>query len=339
MKAYQITADYSITSLKLTDVTYPKLLPNQILVKIKAVSFNYRDLLVIKGVDRWKPPIGRVPVSDGVGVVVETGSQVTAVNLHDRVAGLFLPKWIEGKLVTEKLGWSLAGAVKDGLLQEYMIFDEHEVVSVPEYLSDEEAATLPCAGLTAWHGLIEKGNIKSGDTVVVQGTGGISLFSAQFALMAGADVILLSGSDEKLDVARKLGVKQLINYNEVPHWENEVVRLTNGRGADHIVEVVGAGNINKSIEAVAIDGTISVIGLVGGLKGEINTEKIMARQIRLQGIEVGSKEMFKRMNNALAVNKLHPVISLVYSFEDAREALTILEKGAHYGKVCLKMVS
>ena len=337
MKSYQITAGYSVASLKLTDVNYPKLLPNQILVKIKALSLNYRDLLVIKGVDRWKPPLGRVPVSDGVGLVVDTGSQVTAVNLHDRVAGLFLPNWKEGKLVAEKLGRSLGGAVKDGLLQEYMIFDEHEVVRVPGYLTDEEAATLPCAGLTAWHSIAEKGNIKPGDSVVVQGTGGISLFSAQFAMMAGADVILLSGSDEKLDVARKLGVKQLINYKQNPDWETEVIRRTNGRGADHIVEVVGASNINKSIEAVAMDGTISVIGLVGGLKGEINTEKIMAKQIRLQGIEVGSKEMFKRMNNALAVNKLHPVISNTFAFDDVREALTILEKGTHYGKICLKM--
>lgn len=337
MKAYQITQDYSIPSLLLNEKEYPRLLPGQVLVKLKAVSLNYRDLLVIKGVDRWKPPVGRVPVSDGVGTVVEIGDEVKTIAINDRIAGLFLPHWIEGKLSPEKLEFPLGGAVKDGLLQEYAVFNENEVVKVPAFLSDEEAATLPCAALTAWHGLIEKGNIKTGDTVLIQGTGGISLFSTQFALMSGACVILLSGSDEKLEMAHGLGVKHLINYNQVPNWEDEVMRLTDNHGADHIVEVVGGSHINKSIDAAAFNSTISVIGLIGGLKGEINTGKIIPKQIKLQGVEVGSKEMFTEMNKAIETNRIHPVIDKVYAFEDVREALTVLEQGKHFGKICIKI--
>lgn len=335
MKAYQVTGDYSIPSLRLIEKQHPDLLPGQILVKLEAVSLNYRDLLVIKGVDRWKPPVGRIPVSDGAGTVVATGSGVTTIRTDDRVAGLFLPAWIEGRLTPDKLINPLGGPSKDGLLREYAIFSENEVIKVPDHLSSEEAATLPCAGLTAWHGLIENGNIKADSTVVIEGTGGVSLFSAQFALMAGAKVILLSGSDEKLQLAKELGVHHLINYNKTPDWEKSVLDITNGTGADHIVEIVGSSHINRSIEAVALDGTISIIGLIGGLQGNINTAKIMTKQIRLQGIEVGSKEMFERMNKAISLNKLHPVIGKRYAFEDTKEALTSLEQSSHFGKITI----
>lgn len=335
MKTYQITEDYSIASLALVEKDYPKLRPNEVLVKVKAASLNYRDLLVVKGIDNWKPPVGRIPLSDGVGLVVETGSEVTTVAPDDRVAGLFLPRWQEGRLTPEKLLDSLGGKLRDGVLQEYVVFNENELISIPAFLSNEEAATLPCAALTAWHGLIEAGEIKPGNTVLIQGTGGVSLFSAQFALMAGAEVILLSGSEEKLQFAKQLGVKHLINYKQVPDWEKDVLQLTNGVGVDHVVEVVGSSHINKSIDVVALDGTISVIGLIEGLSGDINTAKIMSKQIKLQGIEVGSKEMFNRMNKAITINELHPVIGKVYPFEQAREALASIEQGGHFGKICL----
>lgn len=336
MKAYQITENYSITSLQLVEKSYPKLLPNQVLVKIKANSLNYRDLMVVKGFSTWKPPVGRIPLSDGVGTVIETGGAVGTVAVNDRVAGLFMSKWMSGRLTDEKMGSSLGGRVKDGLLQEYAIFDESELIHVPDYLTDEEAATLPCAALTAWHGLMEKGNIKPGTSVLIQGTGSVSLFSIQFALLAGAEVILLSSSEEKLALGKKMGVQYLVNYQQIPAWENAVMQITGGVGADHIVEVVGGNNINKSIDAVAVDGTISVIGLIGGLSGEINTGKIMGRQVRVQGIETGSKEMFSNMNKALEINRIHPVIDTVYSFQDARQAFHHLEKGAT-GKVVIKV--
>jgi NADPH:quinone reductase-like Zn-dependent oxidoreductase len=335
MKAYQITGDYSINSLAPVEKDLPKLLPDEVLVKLQAVSFNFRDLLVIKGTDNWKPPVGRIPVSDGVGTIVEIGSGVTAVDKNDRVAGLFYPNWIDGRLTPDKLTDSLGGKLKDGLLQEYAVFKENEVIRVPEFLTNEEAAALPCAALTAWHGLMEKGDIRAGSKVLIQGTGGVSLFSAQFARMAGAEVILMSGSEEKLQLAKQLGISHLINYRQVPNWEKEVLNITNGRGVDHVVEVVGGDHINRSIEVVATDGTISVIGLIGGSRGNINTVRIMAKEIRLQGIQVGSKEMFSRMNKAIEINNIHPVIGKVYSFEQAKEALTSLEQGSHFGKIAL----
>jgi len=335
MKAYQITKDYSIETLKQVEKNNIKLLPNEILIQIKAVSLNYRDLLVIKGVDKWKPPIGRIPVSDGVGIVVETGNQVTEVAVNDRVAGLFFPNWMDGKLSSEKLVSSLGGNANDGMLQEYVILKENEVIKVPDYLTNEEAATLPCAAITAWHGLVEKGNVKAGDSVLIQGTGGVSLFSMQFALAAGAEVILLSGSDDKLERAKKLGVNHLINYKSVPQWENEVIKITNGIGAKHIVEVVGSDHINKSIEAVALDGTISVIGIMNGLTGNINTAQLMSKQIKLQGINVGSKEMFLRMNNTLEAKKIHPIIDSAFLFQDTIDAFKKLESGSHFGKLVI----
>ncbi|TWI93935.1 NADPH:quinone reductase-like Zn-dependent oxidoreductase [Mucilaginibacter frigoritolerans] len=335
MKAFEVTDNYSIDSLALIERDHPKLSPRQILVKMRAVSLNYRDLLVVNGIDNWKPPVGRVPVSDGVGIIAEVGNEVTTLVVGDRVAGLFLPNWIEGKLTPEKTVNSLGGKAHDGVLQEYVVFEESAVIKVPSFLSDAAAATLPCAGLTAWHGLIEKGNAGPVSTVLIQGTGGISLFSLQFALMIGAEVILISSSDQKLELAKKMGVKHLINYKSIPKWEDKVMEITNGVGVDHVVEVVGSDNINRSIEVVSLDGTISVIGLIDGFYGNINTAKIMSKEIRLQGIEVGSKEMFARMNKAIEVNKIQPVIEKVYSFDDARHALSSLQKGAHFGKISL----
>ncbi|MBF4483362.1 NAD(P)-dependent alcohol dehydrogenase [Flavobacterium sp. CSZ] len=335
MKAYQISENFSIETLKQVEKSYNKLLPNEILVQIKAVSLNYRDLLVIKGTDKWKPPVGRIPVSDGVGIVVEIGNQVTEVALNDRVAGLFFPYWIDGNLSSEKLLNSLGGSASDGMLQQFVVLKENAVIKIPDYLSNEEAATLPCAAITAWHGLIEKGNVKAGDSVLIQGTGGVSLFSMQFALAVGAEVILLSGSDDKLERAKKMGVNHLINYKSVPQWENEVKKITNGLGAKHIVEVVGSDHINKSIEAVALDGTISVIGIMNGLTGNINTAKLMSKQVRLQGINVGSKEMFLRMNQTLETKNIHPIIDSVFLFQDAIDAFKKLESSSHFGKLVI----
>lgn len=335
MKAYQISENYSIETLRQVEKSHNKLLPNEILVQIKAVSLNYRDLLVIKGIDKWKPPVGRIPVSDGVGIVVEIGNQVTEVSLNDRVAGLFFPNWMDGNLSTEKLLNSLGGSKNDGMLQEFVILKENEVIKIPDYLTNEEAASLPCAAITAWHGLVEKGNIKSGDTVLIQGTGGVSLFSMQFALAIGAEVILLSGSDDKLERAKKMGAQHLINYKSVPLWENEVIEITNGLGANHIVEVVGSDHINKSINAVALDGTISVIGIMNGLTGNINTAQLMSKQVKLQGINVGSKEMFFRMNKMLETKNIHPVIDSIFPFKETIDALKTLESGSHFGKLVI----
>lgn len=335
MKVYEISGSYGIAGLLPADQSLPTLLPNQVLIKMQAFSLNFRDLLVVKGVDKWRPPAGRIPLSDGVGVVVEKGHNVTTLDLQDRVAGLFYPFWQEGSLSPEKVSQPLGGARRDGVLREYMVFEEREVIKVPAYLTNEEAATLPCAALTAWNGLVEKGSIGSGKTVLVQGTGGVSLFSAQLALALGADVILLSSSDEKLERAGKLGIQKLINYKRTPNWEQTVLNYTTGKGADHIVEVVGGHNINRSADALAYGGMISLIGLIGGLETTIETSKLLGKEVQLQGVEVGSRQMFQHMNDFLSLHNIHPIVDKIYPFEEARAALTFLDQGSHYGKISI----
>jgi NADPH:quinone reductase-like Zn-dependent oxidoreductase len=335
MKAYQIGKSYGINSLFTVDIGIPRVKPTQVLIEMKSVSLNYRDILVVNGV--WKPPVGRIPTSDGVGVVLDVGSEVKDLKVGDRVVGLFFPNWVSGKPDHDKLQGSPGGMHRDGMLQEKMVLEEKEVIKVPSYLSDQEASSLPCAALAAWHALMEHDPIREGETILIQGTGSVSLFTLQFALLQGANPIVISASDEKLERVRNLGVKHTFNYKENLHWEKSVVKLTSGRGVDRIVEVVGGNNLNKSIEMVAMAGTISVVGLLGGFIGEIDTGNIMEKNIRLQGVLVGSREMFVRMNETLESRKLHPVIDCSFPFEEAIEAFNHQEKGNHFGKVCISV--
>ncbi|MBD2767402.1 NAD(P)-dependent alcohol dehydrogenase [Hymenobacter sp. BT664] len=337
MQAVEFGAGHGVASLHLVQRADEPLAPHQIRVRVRAVSLNYRDLLVANGVDRWKPPLGRIPTSDGAGEVVEVGTAVTQWRPGDRVVGLFLPHWTGGRIKAESLQRSPGGARFDGFLADNRVLGEGEVTSFPDYLSYEEAATLPCAALTAWHGLVEEGQVRPGHTVLIQGTGGVSLFSLQFALQAGARVIVLSSSDAKLDRVRALGAHHTLNYARTPDWAPLVRELTDGRGVDHVVEVVGGNNINKSLDAVAVGGTISVIGIIDGLMGEIRTEQIMGGHVRLQGIEVGSTEMFQRMNQALATSQLRPIIDRIFSFAAYREAYDYLSSGGHFGKICISL--
>jgi NADPH:quinone reductase-like Zn-dependent oxidoreductase len=337
MKVHEVSRDYSIDGLSITERKVPTPLAHQVLVRLQAVSLNYRDLLIIKGVGRWRPPAGRVPLSDGVGTIVEAGSDVQNLAVNDRVAGLFFPHWKDGVLTPEKIRDPLGGPTRDGVLQEYVVFDENQVVKVPTYLTAAEAATLPCAALTAWNALIEKGKISADKTVLIQGTGGVALFAAQFSLVAGAQVILLSSSDEKLERARQIGISQLINYKKIPNWEKAVLDLTGGKGVDHVVEVVGGGNINRSIAALASNGVISQIGVIDGLKGEIEISQTMPREAIIQGVQVGSREMFLHMNQAITVNRLHPILHKIYPSSDIKQALVEIEQGNHYGKICISL--
>jgi NADPH:quinone reductase-like Zn-dependent oxidoreductase len=339
MKVHEVTRDYSIDGLSITERKIPSTTGRQVLVRLEAVSLNYRDLLVIKGVGRWRPPAGRVPLSDGVGTIVETGNEVQHLSVNDRVAGLFFPNWKDGALTPEKIRDPLGGPTRDGVLQEYVVLEESQVVKVPTYLTPAEAATLPCAALTSWNALIEKGKINASKTVLIQGTGGVSLFAAQFSLLSGAQVILLSSSDEKLERARQIGISHLINYKKIPNWEKAVLDRTDGRGVDHVVEVVGGGNINRSIAALASNGAISQIGVIDGLKGEIEISKIMPTEATIQGVQVGSREMFLHMNQAITVNQLHPVLHRIYPASAIKEALMEMEQGNHYGKICISLNS
>ena len=307
----------------------------QVLIKLRAVSLNYRDLMVVKGLYNPKLPLPMIPFSDGVGEVVAVGEGVTRVKIGDRVAGIFFQKWLCGELTEAKAQSALGGAI-DGLLTEYAVLDEDGVVNVPEHLTDEEGATLPCAAVTAWNALIASGGVKAGDTVLVQGTGGVSIFALQFAQLLGACVIATSSSDEKLESVRKLGAWETINYQQTPDWGKKVQELTAGISVDYVVEVGGAGTLNQSLRAVRYGGQISLIGVLSGGSGEISTASILRKNVRVQGIYVGSREMFEAMNKAIALHKLHPVIDRVFSFSEAPEALKYMESGAHFGKICIR---
>jgi len=335
MKAFEIPNSFGLDSLKLVERLDPSPGYGQILIKLRAVSLNYRDLMVVKGLYNRNLTLPLIPFSDGVGEVVGLGEGVTRVKIGDRVAGIFFQKWLSGRLTEEKTQSALGGVI-DGLLAEYAVLDEEGVVFVPEHLTNVEAATLPCAAVTAWNALVTSGNVKAGDTVLVQGTGGVSIFALQFAQVLGAKIIATSSSDEKLERLQSLGVTETINYKQTPDWGNKVQEITAGVGADHVVEVGGAGTLNQSLKAVNHGGQISLIGVLTGGKGEINTAAILMKNVRVQGIYVGSKKMFEDMNRAIALHKIRPICDRVFPFQSARSALEYMEGGVHFGKICIQ---
>jgi NADPH:quinone reductase-like Zn-dependent oxidoreductase len=337
MKAYEIHNNKSgLDALTLVERPQPQPKAGQVLVKMKAVSLNYRDLLVAKGAYNSKPFKPIVPLSDGAGEVVALGEGVTRVKIGDAIAGIFMQTFISGELTPEKANSALGGAI-DGVLAEYVVFDEQGVVKIPAHLSYEEAATLPCAAVTAWNALVAEGQLKAGDTVLLQGTGGVSLFGLQFAKMMGARVILTSSSDEKLDRAIQLGADVGINYKTTPDWEEKVWHLTDGRGVDLIVEVGGSGTLSKSLRAVRYGGKIAMIGVLTGVAGDVSTGSILHKHIRVQGIYVGDRDLFENMNQAISLHKMKPIVDRVFPFHKARAALAYLESGAHFGKIVIQL--
>jgi NADPH:quinone reductase-like Zn-dependent oxidoreductase len=335
MRAFELTGRFGIDALSLADRPEPTPGHGQVLVKVRAVSLNYRDLLVVKGAYSRKLPFPLVPCSDCSGDVVSVGEGVARVKVGDRVAAAFFQTWIGGELTEQKAGSALGGAI-DGVLAEYVVLHEDGLVRIPEHLSHEEAATLPCAGVTAWNALVTSGNLKAGDTVLVLGTGGVSLFALQFAGLVGARVIITSSSDAKLERARQLGAADVINYRAVAEWNERARGLTGGTGVDHVVEVGGAGTLAKSLRAVKIGGTISFIGVLAG-QADVSLLPVIMKQVRVQGIYVGSRDMFEAMNRAIAFHKLKPVIDRVFPFKEAPDALRHMESGAHFGKVCIRV--
>jgi NADPH:quinone reductase-like Zn-dependent oxidoreductase len=332
MRAFLTRGD-GLDALQQVELPMPSPGPREVLVRIVAAGLNFRDLLVVKGASGWKPTGPRIPVSDGVGLVVAAGADVTRFRVGDRVAGIFLPKWLDGELTSETYVSPLGGAVADGVLAEYRVFDEQCVVGVPGQLTDIEAATLPVAGVTAWHAVRCRSRVSHGDSVLVQGTGGVSLFALQFVLGLGGRAIVLSSSDEKLARVQQLGAIGTINYSRIPEWEHEVLAKTCGRGVDHVIEVVGGENLNRSLRAVRVGGTISFIGLLAGLAAPIETYQFVTRNVRLHGIETGSRAMFESMNRFVEEQAVRPIIDSVYPFEEFAEALRRVESGRHFGKV------
>ncbi len=334
MQAYEIQ-NFGFEHLQLVERPQPQPAAGQVLLKMRAWSLNYRDLMMAKGQYNPKLRMPAAPLSDGVGEVVALGEGVTRVKVGDRVAGAFMPKWVAGEIDETKARSALGGGGA-GMLAEYVAIAEEGVVHLPEHLSDEQAATLPCAAVTAWHALIGEGRLKAGDTVLIQGTGGVSVFALQFAKAQGARVIATSSSDEKLARAIELGASDGINYRTNPKWDDRVRELTGGVGVDYIVEVGGAGTLTQSMRCIRAGGQISLIGVLTGGAGQINPLPILMRNIRVQGIFVGSREMFEAMNRAIALHRIQPVVDRVFPFDQAAEAYRFMESGAHFGKVVIR---
>ncbi len=334
MKTLELHGGFGIDNVRVAD--RPELRPGagQVLLNMRAWSLNYRDLMVVKGLYNPKQRLPLTLLSDGVGEVAAVGEGVTRVKTGEHVAGAFMQTWLDGALNEAKSKSALGGAL-DGLLAEQVVLHDDGVVPVPAHLSDEEAATLPCAAVTAWHALVSAGGLKAGDTVLIQGTGGVSLFALQFARLLGARVIATSGSDAKLDRALKMGASDGINYKTTPDWDKRVRELTGDIGVDHIVEVGGAGTLPRSFKAARVGGHISLIGVLAG-GGEVNPMPALMKGLRVQGIYVGSRAMFEAMNRAIALHKLRPVVDRVFPFTEAREALRHMESAAHFGKICLR---
>jgi NADPH:quinone reductase-like Zn-dependent oxidoreductase len=334
MRALELREPFGIEALTFVERPVPAPRPGEVLIEIRALSLNYRDLLVVDGVGRWRAREPRVPVSDGVGVITAIGNGVSRVKIGDRVAAIFYPRWIDGGPAAEKMDGALGGAMADGMYAEVVIAHESAVVHVPPSLSDVEAASLPCAALTAWNGVVEEGRLEPGDTAVVLGTGGVALFAMQFALMQGARAIITSSSDAKLERATSLGATDTINYQSTPDWPTRVRELTDGRGADLVVDTVGS--LNGPIDAVRIGGTITYIGLLSDMMSTIDLVALMGKSARIQAIDVGSRAMFESMNRAIEVSGMRPVVDRVFPFDDARNAFRHLAGRGHFGKVCIE---
>ncbi len=335
MQAYELSA-FGFEHLKTVEKPQPTAGPFQAVLKMKAWSLNFRDLMIARGHYNPKLKMPAVPLSDGMGEVVEVGPGVSRVKAGDRVMANFMPKWVAGEIDDAKARSALGGGGPDGMLAEYVAIHEEGLVHVPEHLGDEEAAALPCAAVTAWHALVGEGSLKAGDTVLVLGTGGVSIFALQFAHLQGARVIVTSSSDEKLKRALEMGASDGINYANTPKWDANVRELTGGRGVDYVVEVGGAGTLTQSMKCVRAGGQISLIGVLSGGTGQINPLPILMRNIRVQGIFVGSREMFEAMNRAITLAKLKPVVDKVFDFKDTVAAYEYMEQGKHFGKVVVR---
>jgi NADPH:quinone reductase-like Zn-dependent oxidoreductase len=334
MRLYRLPKAEGIDDLTPAEAPEPVPQRGQVKLRMHAWSLNYRDLMVATGrygVGGTTPNL--IPLSDGAGEVVEIGPDVRRARIGDRVCPTFMQGWLGGEVIAEARRRALGGGI-DGVLAEYVLVDEEDLVHIPPHLSWEEAATLPCAAVTAWNALYGARRLQPGETVLVLGTGGVSIFALQFAHMAGARVIATSSSAAKLARARALGAAEGIDYRAQPEWQDAVRDLTGGRGADFVVEVGGAGTLARSISAVRIGGDVALIGVLTG--GQIDPAPIMRRNVTLRGIFVGSREMFEAMNRAIAQHRLRPVIDRVFPFAEARDAYRHLQGASHVGKVVIR---
>ena len=337
MRVFQVQDDWSMENLRMAERPEPQAGPGQVLLRMRAASLNYRDLLVPKrGYGALTGTLPLIPISDGVGDVVAVGDGVTRVRVGDRVCPIMIQSWIGGEATAERVRQTLGGPL-DGVMTELMVVDAEGVVRVPPHLTDAEAAALPCAALTAWSAVVTHGGVRAGDVVLVQGCGGVSLFALQFAKLHGARVIILSSSDARLERARAMGADVGINYRTTPEWGRVVREQAGGDGVDQVIEVGGSATLPQSLRAVRAGGTISLIGVLSGAKIDAALGPIVTRQVRLQGIACGSRDGFEAMLRAIAEHHLRPAIDRVFAGEELHPALAHLATGAQFGKVCLHM--
>jgi NADPH:quinone reductase-like Zn-dependent oxidoreductase len=336
MKAYHLNGDAGVSRLVRADVSKPEPAEGEVRVRLEAASLNYRDLLIHDAAGQGGLN-GRVPLSDGAGVVDAIGPGVASWQAGDRVAASFFRDWISGPFKTSYVASALGSRTLDGVLAQYVVLPAAALVSVPSHLTSIEAATLPCAAVTAWHGLVTRGGMGKGDTLLIQGTGGVALFGLQFAAALGARAIVISSSDEKLDRAKALGASILINYRDTPDWDVALMKATDGQGASHILELGGPGTYDRSIRSVASGGKIVQIGVLTGFGSKPDLTRVQWENADIIGVTVGSTEHFTAMNRFLADNAIRPVVDRVFGFDEAPDAFAYLRSGSHFGKIVVKL--
>lgn len=333
MKVWQVAREWSIDAMELVERPDPETGAGQIAVRMRAASLNYRDLLTVQGNGgAYKLPF--VPFSDGAGEVTAVGDGVTRVSIGDRVCPMFFQSWLDGRPSASNRRLALGGT-RPGVLQELIVLDAEGVSRIPDHLTFEEAATLPCAALTAWRALFEEARIRPGQTILVQGTGGVSIFALQFAKLAGATVIVTSSSDEKLERAKALGADHAINYRSVAEWGKAAADWAGG-GVDHVVEVGGKDTFQQSIEAARVGGTILVIGVLSGFAQQVAIPSLFGKNLHVIGLSVGSRRMFENMVSAIGHNHIKPVVDRTFGFTEVPDALRLMQQAGHFGKIAVE---
>ena len=335
MRVFQVEGNWGIENLKISIRPDPEPGPGQVLLRMRASSINYRDPIVpLKAYGSQSGELPLIPVSDGVGEVVEIGAGVTRVKVGDRACPAYFQTWISGEPDANRLTQSLGGPL-DGTMAGLMCLSEEGVVKVPEYLTELEASTLPCAALTAWSALVECGRIRPGEQLLIQGSGGVALFALQFAKMLGAHVTVISSRDEKIARLKAMGADETINYSKTPEWGKAARALTNGRGFDHILELGGEKTLPQSLRCIRPGGTLSMIGILSGAAMSTSLGLIITRQVRMQGITVGHRDGFEAMLRAMSQHQIHPVIDKVFNFEELKASFDYIKSGQQFGKICI----
>jgi NADPH:quinone reductase-like Zn-dependent oxidoreductase len=336
MRAWQIASNFGIENLRQVDVSEAPLGAHQVRVKIHACSLNYRDLMVVLGQYNPKQPLPLIPLSDGAGEVTEVSPECKNLQVGDRVCATFSQDWCHGIATAETFKHTLGSPI-DGMLAQSQVFNENGLIKFPDYMSYQEAATLPCAAVTAFNAIAFQSGLKAGDSVLIEGTGGVSLFALQFAKIFGLNPIVISSSEKKLAKTQDICPNKGINYVENEDWHTAVLDLTEGCGVDAVIDVGGAKTLKRAIASLKKGGVVCVIGVLTGSQDAIDIRPVLMNNLRIQGIFVGAKTVFEAMNRVLSRGKVHPVIDRVFGFDEVPQAFSYLKSAQHFGKICIKV--